>query len=243
MLRVPIRSRLGNGVLGFMGVVYCISATATLIYYIATSWGAMSLTDYVLQAGLIASAIGGLLFTLEVILRDFSIRTLTPLVIASVIANFTTRSIFTAVFHEDYREIFNMPLQQAQGGYTLGNVANFLVLGVVCGVIGVSLTRLMYATERAFARLKKIPPLLRPAIGGAALGAIGVFYVLVFGRLLLDRPKFIPFEQYSMPAFFGDGYGAIRPMLSSGFYSQMPWGWLLVILLFLCVAKLIGTRQ
>ena len=64
MLRVPIRSRLGNGVLGFVGAVYFISATATLIYYIATSWGAMSLTDYVLQAGLIASAIGGLLFIL-----------------------------------------------------------------------------------------------------------------------------------------------------------------------------------
>src|SRR5439155_17821666 len=64
------------------------------------------------------SPIGGLLFTLEVILRDFSIRTLTPLVIASVIANFTTRSIFTAFFHEDYRAIFNMPMQAGQGGYT-----------------------------------------------------------------------------------------------------------------------------
>src|SRR5260370_37989743 len=62
MLRVPIRSRLGNGVLGFLGVVYFLSATATLIYYVVTSWGAMGLTDYVLQTGLIASAIGGLFF-------------------------------------------------------------------------------------------------------------------------------------------------------------------------------------
>jgi len=62
MLRVPIRSRLGNGVLGFLGVVYFISATATLIYYIVTTWGAMGLTDYVLQMGLIAAAIGGLFF-------------------------------------------------------------------------------------------------------------------------------------------------------------------------------------
>jgi ABC-type Co2+ transport system permease subunit len=62
MLRVPIRSRLGNGVLGLLGVVYFISATATLIYYIVTSWGATSLTDNVLQMGLIAAAIGGLFF-------------------------------------------------------------------------------------------------------------------------------------------------------------------------------------
>ena len=33
-----------------------------LAYYIFTGWGAMSLTDYVLQLALIASAIGGLLF-------------------------------------------------------------------------------------------------------------------------------------------------------------------------------------
>jgi hypothetical protein len=64
MLRVPIRSRLGNGVLGILGVVYFVSATATLIYYVVTTWGAMSLTDYVLQAGLAASAIGGVFFIL-----------------------------------------------------------------------------------------------------------------------------------------------------------------------------------
>ena len=64
MWRVPIRSRFGNGVLGFLGVVYFISAIATLIYYLVTNWGAMGLTDYVLQMGLIASAIGGLFFIL-----------------------------------------------------------------------------------------------------------------------------------------------------------------------------------
>src|SRR6185436_7384627 len=52
------------------------------------------------------SPIGGLLFTLEVVLRDFSIRTMTPLVIASVIANVTTRSIFSGFFHDDYQAIF-----------------------------------------------------------------------------------------------------------------------------------------
>lgn len=187
------------------------------------------------------SPIGGLLFTLEVILRDFSIRTLTPLVIASVIANFATRSIFAWFFSkEDYRAIFNMPLQQSAAGYTLNNVGNFLLLGVACGVVGVALTRMMFASEKFFARLKA-PKVVKPALGGAMLGVIGVFYVLVFGKLLLNRPKFIPFEQYSMPAFFGDGYGAVKAMLSAGFYGQMPWGWLVVILIFLIFAKLVGT--
>src|SRR6266516_3263891 len=47
------------------------------------------------------SPMGGVLFTLEVVLRDFSIRTLTPLVIASVIANFSTQAIFRIVLHEN----------------------------------------------------------------------------------------------------------------------------------------------
>ncbi len=62
MVRVPIRSRLGNGVLGFLGVVYFVSATATLIYYLVSSLGAMCLTDYALQFALVASALGGLFF-------------------------------------------------------------------------------------------------------------------------------------------------------------------------------------
>ena len=62
MWRVPIRSRLGNGVLGVLGAIYFVSATATLIYYVVTAWGAMGMIDYALQLALLAAAIGGLFF-------------------------------------------------------------------------------------------------------------------------------------------------------------------------------------
>ena len=56
------------------------------------------------------SPIGGVLFTLEVILLDFSIRTFTPVVLASVMANVTTKVHLT---HGDctssYEAIFAMP--------------------------------------------------------------------------------------------------------------------------------------
>src|SRR5205823_8937827 len=105
------------------------------------------------------SPIGGLLFTLEVILQDFSIRTLTPLVLASVIANFATQAIFKNVLHKDYDAIFNMPgdIAQAHGGYTLWQVGNFVLLGIACGIAGALLTRAMFATEKRFARLKLAP--------------------------------------------------------------------------------------
>src|SRR2546423_2183480 len=43
------------------------------------------------------SPMGGLLFTLEVILLDFSLRTITPVIIASVIANVSTQGIYHAL--------------------------------------------------------------------------------------------------------------------------------------------------
>ena len=64
MFRVPIQSRLGNYVVGFLGVIYFVSATATLVYYVVTSWGASGLLDRVLQLALLTSAIGGVIFML-----------------------------------------------------------------------------------------------------------------------------------------------------------------------------------
>src|SRR5437764_10683177 len=52
------------------------------------------------------SPIGGVLFALEVILLDFSVRTFTPVVFASVVANVSTQFIFNRVLDEPYEAIF-----------------------------------------------------------------------------------------------------------------------------------------
>jgi CIC family chloride channel protein len=189
------------------------------------------------------SPIGGLLFTLEVILHDYSVRTLTPLVIASVIANFTTAALFQRLLHENYTSIFNLPpniINSTHGGYDLVHSPNFILLGLACGMIGVSLTRLMHFTEQRFDAMR-IPRWIKPAIGGLLLGLLGLVYVLIIGRYLLGRQKFIPFEQYSMPAFFGDGYRAVQWMFTDAFYQQTGWVTLLGIMLFILVAKILGT--
>lgn len=59
-----IRSRFGNRVLGFLGVVYFVSAFVTLLYYVVTNWGANRLTDLVLQAALVGAAAAGVFFVL-----------------------------------------------------------------------------------------------------------------------------------------------------------------------------------
>ena len=63
-MQVIIRSRLGNRVLAFLGVVYIVSAFATLVYYLVTNWGANHLTDLVLQGALLGVAMAGVFFVL-----------------------------------------------------------------------------------------------------------------------------------------------------------------------------------
>jgi len=96
-----------------------------------------------------------------------------------------------------------------------GQVANFVILGLLCGLVGLALIRLMHFSEGAFDRIK-IPRTFKPAVGGALLGTMGVLYIIVFGWLVLRVTKPVAFSAYPMPAFFGDGYGFIEQLLSRG---------------------------
>ena len=186
---------------------------------------------------------GGLLFALEVILQDFSIHNMTPVVVASVMANVATKAIFRIAFHENWNAIFYL---QQPPAFALDwlQVANFIILGVICGVIGVCVTRLMYLSESEFHRLP-LPGAVRPAVGGALLGCVGVTYVIVFGHLR-HQLKPVPFDVYPAPAFYGDGYGFIQQLVSNApgqptFYAQHTIHYLFIFLAFLTVAKIIGT--
>jgi CIC family chloride channel protein len=189
------------------------------------------------------SPIGGVLFALEVILFDFSMRTFTPVVMASVIANVTTKVIFSRVFDEHYEAIFALNPQQIGTNLDISfsQIPIYLGLGVLCGIVGVSLTRMMYFSERRLS-LRKVPKALRPAVGGAAVGVMGVLYIVIFGWGLLHSSKPFAFEQYPMPAFFGDGYGVIRRLFEPDFYSHATGPQHVILLLaFLCIAKVLAT--
>ena len=192
--------------------------------------------------------IGGLLFALEVILLDFSIRTITPLIVASVIANVTTRAIFAKLEHGGtaYTAIFSTGRMSISGGggptdplLTVSQVGNFILLGLLCGLLAVGLIRAMQAGEAQFARLRRLG-VWRPAVGGALVGAVGVAFVLA-GQFLLRTDKPVPFGDYPMPAFFGDGYGVIEKLLQPGYYEHSPAGALVLLLGAMCLAKVLCT--
>jgi len=182
---------------------------------------------------------GGLLFALEVILQDFSIVNMTPVVVASVIANVATKEIFHVVLPT----VSRTTIFQMSGGinFTLDwlQVQNFALLGVICGLVGVSVNRLMAWTELRFHELSA-PKFLRPAIGGAMLGCIGVGYIFIFGRFRGELKPF-PFTTYPAPVFYGDGYGFIQTLLTPNFYQRERLGYLFVVLAALTIIKIIGT--
>lgn len=182
---------------------------------------------------------GGLLFTLEVILQDFSIANMTPVVVASVIANVATKAIFQRLLHRPGNAIFALTYDRPTFHLDWLQIQNFVILGLVCGLIGVTMTRLMYYAEKRFHRVP-VPATIRPAVGGAMLGVLGIGYVLLFGRAF-GRLKPVDFSVYPAPAFYGDGYGFIQTLFSGDFYRHADvWFWL-GLLTFLVVAKLVGT--
>ncbi len=184
---------------------------------------------------------GGVLFTLEVILQDFSIRSFTPVVLASVIAQVTTQAIFQFLHRgESYRAIFEMPETDIVRHVLLdwSQVGNFILLGIICGFIGSTFTRFMYWAEHTFSR-SRLPHPVRPALGGALLGIAGVIYIILFGHYLFGHKPFA-YDVYPMPAFFGDGYGIIQQMLQAKFYDDIR-GIMVLLLLFLCFIKIVGT--
>jgi len=199
-------------------------------------------------SAIFSAPFGGVLFTLEVILQDFSIRTFTPVVLASVIAQVTTLGILQTVHKTGpvATAIFAMPSISVEHHTYLqwDQIGNFMLLGLVCAVCGICLTRMMPMTEHIFDRVK-LPRFLRPALGGTILGCMGLAYIYVFGHLLLRVPgnKPFPYADYPMPAFFGDGYGAVQKLFDPAFFTGYQWTpvALFALLGFLCIAKIVGT--
>jgi CIC family chloride channel protein len=115
--------------------------------------------------------IAGALCASEVILGDFSAAAIGPIIIASVFGTVISRAMygdFPAFIPPNYS--LNSPIE----------ILFYIVLGLVTGVVAWLFVRSLYKTEDIFDSWKA-PVAIKGLLGGALLGAVGVYLPEILG--------------------------------------------------------------
>ena len=120
--------------------------------------------------------IAGALFALEVVLRHFAVHAFAPIVIASAVGTVINRLEYGGVTE------FVLPSGSALAFYV--ELPAFLLLGLVCGLVAAVFIRSIFWAEDFgnFVQARTgLPRWLRPAIAGALLGAIAIWFPHIIG--------------------------------------------------------------
>jgi CIC family chloride channel protein len=145
--------------------------------------------------------IAGALFTLEIILR----RVITP-IFAYIFLSAVTAAYFASFFIENFH-LFTMPSFQFVSPV---EIVLYAALGVAAALAAAALIRGIYGCEDIFNAIK-MPEYLKPALGGLAVGLIGLYDINLLGL----------------------GYGEVQLVLT-GSYSA----WFLAAM---CLLKILAT--
>jgi len=150
--------------------------------------------------------LGGAILSMEVLYRrDFEYEALLPSFIASVVGYsiFASWNGWTPVFGGGIVSSFSRPME----------LVSYVILGVVCGLVGIVYGRSFYHLRDLFSSAE-IPRWIKPAIGGFAVGLIGVF----------------------LPQALGTSYGWLQFAISGDFIA-LP----VTVMLALVVMKILAT--
>ncbi|MCF8011004.1 MAG: chloride channel protein [Clostridiales bacterium] len=115
---------------------------------------------------------GGVLFSLEVILGEFTGSHLMMIILSSVTASVIARAFLGSA------PAFMVP------SYSLNDpmeLVFYIILGVLSAVFAIIYIRVLYKSEDIFAKIKWVPEYIKPAIGGLFVGIIGLKYPQIFG--------------------------------------------------------------
>ncbi len=170
-------------------------------------------------AAIFNAPIAGVLFALEIFLKDFSFRTFSPVVFSSVISC----SIIHALGAEDVAIFEVRALRGTAYSFVGVELPLFLILGLLCALAAVLFIRTLYLTEDIADELK-VPEPLKPALGAVGLGLAGIVYVLLM-------------HSNHMPLFYGNGYPAIQATLAANLFQE----WSIAGLMLLFFMKLLAT--
>jgi len=178
--------------------------------------------------------IAGALFALEVVLRHFAVHAFAPIVIASAVGTVINRLVFGDVTE------FVLPVQNALGFYV--ELPAFLILGLVCGVVAVALMKAIFWADDFGSFVQGeigLPRFLRPAIAGAFLGLIAIWYPHIIGvgyettsaaltgnLLLHEAIVFVVLKVVAVAITMGGrmGGGVFSPSLMVGALTGLAFG-------------------
>ncbi len=152
-------------------------------------------------AGIAASfdaPIGGAMFALELILGDFGVSTFSPIVLSAVLATVVGRALYAQaqIAAGDMvlaGALAGRPREIVQTTYQLVStfeIAPYLMLGFFCGIVSMAYIASLDRFESLFQGhwggpvgrlLFRVPTWLKPALGGALLGALGLLVPQILG--------------------------------------------------------------
>ncbi|MFW8636788.1 chloride channel protein [Cribrihabitans pelagius] len=120
--------------------------------------------------------IAGALFALEVVLRHFAVNAFGPIVIASVAG--------TVINRLEYGDVTEFTLNTPGALQFYVELPAFLLLGLICGLVAAVVIRSIFLADRIGTSVQeriRLPRWLRPAVSGAMLGVIAIWYPHIIG--------------------------------------------------------------
>ena len=147
-------------------------------------------------SGIFKAPIGGILFTLEVLMLDLTMSSIVPLLISSVTA------ATVAFFFMGDNVLLSFQVKQH---FVLGELPYYLVLGVFCGLAGLYFTRATIGIENLYRKLSN--RYVRLIIGGTVVGLLifalpalyGEGYDVVKELLMADAGRLPALEMFDRP--------------------------------------------
>ena len=121
-------------------------------------------------AGIFKAPLAGVLFTLEILLFNISMTSMTPLLISTVTATMVSYILLGDA----------LPFQCTLTPFSMGNVPFYLILGVAGGFLSLYFTRTTLLLEDKFSSLRS--PWLKWVLCAVALGLLIFFFPPLYGE-------------------------------------------------------------
>ncbi|MFD1157465.1 chloride channel protein [Roseovarius aestuarii] len=180
--------------------------------------------------------IAGALFALEVVLRHFALHAFAPIVIASVAG--------TVINRLEFGDITEFNLLQSGMLEFYVELPAFLILGLICGLVATALMHAVFFAEDFATHVQRrinLPRWLRPAVAGALLGGLAIWFPHIIGvgyetttaalsgeLLLHEAVVFAVLKVVAVAVTFGGrmGGGIFSPSLMVGALTGLAFGWI-----------------